>query len=140
MFLKKYLREHFRDVLQTTLNPEGPGVVRIHLIPPKYESGKPVSSVAIINGQDIIPVNYAWSILLAELIKEINKYHGREVTDAEVEDILSNTCKAVKKVFPVTSAMLSICLCNSLFDFSSKYTETRYIKNNNMPKKKLELL
>ena len=100
---KKYLRENFREVLQTTLNPEGPGVVRIHLIPPKYESGKPVSSVAIINGQDIIPVNYAWSILLAELIKEINKYHGREVTDEEVESILTNTCKAVKKVFPFTS-------------------------------------
>ena len=99
---KKYLRENFREVLQTTLNPEGPGVVRIHLIPPKYESGKPVSSVAIINGQDIIPVNYAWSILLAELIKEINKYHGREVTDEEVEQILANTCKAVEKIYPFT--------------------------------------
>ena len=104
MTLKKYMLENFKEVVHTTLNPEGPGVVRIHLIPPKVEKGKPASSVAIINGQDIIPVNYAWAILLAEFIKEVNKYHGREVSDEDVESILSNTCKAVKKVFPFTSS------------------------------------
>ena len=93
MTLKKYMLENFKEVVHTTLNPEGPGVVRIHLIPPKVEKGKPASSVAIINGQDIIPVNYAWSVLLAEFIKEVNKYHGREVSDADVENILDNTCK-----------------------------------------------
>ena len=104
MTLKKYMLENFTEVMHTTLNPEGPGVVRIHLIPPKYEKGKLASSVAIINGQDIIPVKYAWAILLAEFIKEVNKYHGREVSDADVESILTNTCKAVKKVFPFTSS------------------------------------
>ena len=104
MTLKKYMLENFKEVVHTTLNPEGPGVVRIHLIPPKVENGKPAASVAIINGQDIIPVNYAWAILLAEFIKEVNKYHGREVSDADVENILTNTTKAVKKVFPFTSA------------------------------------
>lgn len=99
---KKYMRENFKEVVHTTLNPEGPGVVRIHLIPPKVEKGKVQASVAIINGQDIIPVNSAWSILLAEFIKEVNKHHGKEVSDAEVEEILENTCKAVKKVYWMT--------------------------------------
>ena len=99
---RKYMRENFKEVAHTTVNPEGPGVVRIHLIPPKQE-GKLASSIAIINGQDIIPVRYAWSILLNEFIKEVNKYHGREVSDEDVESILSNTFKAVKKVFPFTS-------------------------------------
>ena len=31
----KYAKENFNEVKHTTLNPEGPGVVRIHLIPPK---------------------------------------------------------------------------------------------------------
>ena len=34
---KKYMRENFKEVAHTTVNPEGPGVVRIHLIPPKQE-------------------------------------------------------------------------------------------------------
>ena len=29
-----FAKEHFQEVHHTTLNPEGPGVVRIHLIPP----------------------------------------------------------------------------------------------------------
>ena len=99
---KKYMRENFTEVCHTTLNPEGPGVVRIHLIPPEDKNRKLSASIAIINGQDIIPVNYAWSILLNEFIKEVNKYHGREVSDEDVENILENTCKAVKKVFPFT--------------------------------------
>ena len=100
---KKYMLENFTEVSHTTVNPEGPGVVRIHLIPPKMTDGKLASSIAIINGQDIIPVKYAWSILLNEFIKEVNKYHGREVSDEDVESILSNTFRAVKKVFPFTS-------------------------------------
>ncbi len=99
----KYMRENFTQINHMTLNPEGPGVVRIHLIPPKMRNGKPGASIAIINGQDIIPVNYSWSILLNEFIKEVNKYHGKEVSDEDVENILSNTCKAVKKVFFFTS-------------------------------------
>ena len=30
----QYAKEHFGEVHHTTLNPEGPGVVRIHLLPP----------------------------------------------------------------------------------------------------------
>lgn len=84
----------------TTFNPKGPGVVRIHLVLPKYEEGNVGPAVAIINGQDIIPVNSSWTILLNEYIKEVNKYHGMEVDDADVQNILKNTCKKVKKVFP----------------------------------------
>jgi len=99
----KYALENYSGVLHTTLNPEGPGVVRIHLVPPRCEEGYVAPSVAIINGQDIIPVSPAWSILLSELIKEINKYSGREVTQEDVDNIVKATCKRVRKVFPVIS-------------------------------------
>lgn len=96
----KYAKENFGGVLHTTLNPEGPGVVRIFLVPPKFTRDKISPSLAIINGQDTIPVNLSWSILLSEFIKEVNKYHEKEILDEDVEKILNNTCKAVRKVYP----------------------------------------
>ena len=33
-------------------------------------------------------MNVSWSILLAEFIKEVNKYHGREVSDEDVKNPL----------------------------------------------------
>ncbi len=97
----EYAKAHFNEVHHTTLNPEGPGVVRIHLIPPVLTEGEIGPSVAIINGQDIIPVGPAWSILLTECIEEINVYDGREITEEDFELILSRTFSRVKKVYPL---------------------------------------
>ena len=101
--MKKYAETNFNVVHHTTLNPEGPGVVRIHLIPPKSIQGEIGSSVAIINGQDVIPVNSSWSILLSELIEQINVYSGKPVTDEDVKNIIKATCTNVKKVFRFVS-------------------------------------
>ena len=99
--LKNYMQSNFSEVMHTTLNPEGPGVVRIHLVPPEIGSDEKAASVAIINGQDIIPVNYSWAVVLAEFIKEVNKYHEKEITDDDVNSIITNTAKSVRKVFPL---------------------------------------
>lgn len=101
---RKYAEENFQEVLHTTLNPEGPGVVRIHMIPPKYEGGTIGTSVVIVNGQDIIPVNVAWSVLLAEFIKEVNKYNGKEILDEDAQKIVKATVKRVHKVYPFVSS------------------------------------
>ncbi len=98
-----YAAAHFNEVHHTTLNPEGPGVVRIHLIPPRITDDEIGASVAILNGQDVIPVNTAWSILLTEFIREVNQYAGRPITDDESADILEKTCDGVKKVYPLIS-------------------------------------
>ncbi|MBO4770052.1 MAG: radical SAM protein [Clostridia bacterium] len=99
----KYAAGHYREVVHTTLNPEGPGVVRIHLIPPKTVDGKIGDSVAIINGQDIIPVSPSWGVLLCEFISHVNRYRGREITDQDTADIISRTTSGVRKVFPFIS-------------------------------------
>ena len=104
--VKRYAAENFTETQHTTLNPEGPGVVRIHLVPPKCDGDDVEASVVIINGQDVVPVNVSWAILLNEFIKEVNQYSGREVTDAEVETMVNNTCKKVRKVFPLLSKKL----------------------------------
>ena len=99
----QYAKEHFGEVHHTTLNPEGPGVVRIHLLPPMVTEQEISASLAIINGQDIIPVNVSWSILLTELIEKINPYSGRELTKEDTEKIVSDTCSSVKKIYPFIS-------------------------------------
>ena len=99
----RYAAAHFGEVHHTTLNPEGPGVVRIHLVPPVVRGGEIGASAAILNGQDIVPVNTAWSILLTEFIEAVNEYSGRPVSDADVERIVATACKRVKRVYPLVS-------------------------------------
>ena len=99
----QYAAENFNEVHHTTLNPEGPGVVRIHLVPPLVKDGEIGASVVILNGQDVIPVNTAWTILLTEFIRSVNEYSGRPITDEEAVQIMENTCRRVKKIYPFTS-------------------------------------
>lgn len=118
-----YIDNNLNEVLHTTLNPEGPGVVRIHLIPPAKVGEEPGASIAIINGQDIIPVNTSWTILLAEFIREVNQYSGREITEEETESILKNTCKNVRKVFPLLSKKL---LRDDIYTIMKTFTQIAY--------------
>lgn len=101
--LKDYMENEFSEVLHTTLNPEGPGAIRIHLIPPKSTEDITVPSVAIINGADIVPVNFFWAVITAELIKQTNHYDGKELTDTEINTILTGTVSRVKKICPYIS-------------------------------------
>ena len=97
----KYARENYNEVKHTTLNPEGPGVVRIHLIPPKVTDDDIGPSVVILNGQDIVPLDVSWTILMCEFISEVNKYSGREVNEAEVAQIIKDTCRRMRKIYPL---------------------------------------
>lgn len=101
--IQDYMKEGFDEVLHTTLNPDGPGCVRIHLVPPKYDDSILSQSIAIINGTDIIPINYIWSILLSFLIREINGYDGREICDADIDNIFENASDNAKKVITFVS-------------------------------------
>ena len=96
----EFALKYYNEVHHTTLDPEKAGVVRIHLIPPKYSRDDIEASVAIINDQDIVPVNISWSILLTAFIDEVNKYSGRQVTDEDVDTIMDNTCNIVRKIYP----------------------------------------
>ncbi len=97
----KYAEEHFNGMLHTTLNPGGPGVVRIHLLPPAIVNGEFGDSVAIINGQDIIPVSPSWAILLSEFINAVNEYSGRELSEENLAEVMKKTSKGIRKVFPL---------------------------------------
>lgn len=98
-----YQMVEMRRVAHTTLNPQGPGVVRIHLIPPKFDLRGNSPSVAILNGQDIVPINTSWAVLLNVFISQINKYNGNEISSEELEDVVSKSLKTAKKIYPRTS-------------------------------------
>ena len=93
----------FSEVLHTTLNPDGPGAIRIHLIPPKPEENALNPSIAIINGSDILPVNFIWAVMLAELIRETNRFDGREIGEKDIRSILDRTTENVHKILPLVS-------------------------------------
>ena len=80
MFLSRaessYLHQHLSVVRHVTLDPEGPGVLRIHLLPCK-KARRNVPFVALLNGQDILPLSVSWAILLAGLMDALQPFEGR---------------------------------------------------------------
>lgn len=95
---RSFLRAHLNGVRHITLDPEGPGVVRIHLVPCKKATrGTPF--VAILNGQDILPLDVSWSILLANLMEVLEPYTGQEVAEGAWKEISAKTVAATHKVY-----------------------------------------
>ncbi len=130
----KYAKENFGEVLHTTLNPEGPGVVRIHFIPPVISDEEISSGVAIINGQDIIPVNVSWCILLSEFIKNVNTYHGKGISEEDIETILNNTVRGVRNVFPF---LFKKIIKNDIVKIMNTFTDIAY---GNIPEETVEYI
>ena len=89
-------------ISHTTFDPHGPGVLRIHLVPPeKIRLG--VAWTIILNGQDVIPITFGWAVLLREFINAVNKRNGIAINDAEIKSVIEDAIKEVKKVFDKTS-------------------------------------
>ncbi len=102
MKLKDYLLE-CNEVYHTTLDPKGPGCVRIHLVPPKkLKPGIPW--VVILNGYSILPIHTSWAVLLKEFIIELNKTDGKSLDDSDIKLLVENTANAVKLVFNKTES------------------------------------
>lgn len=109
----KYLRG-LREVKHTTLDPNGPGVVRIHLIPPKPEKANGISAV-ILNGKDILPLKPAWTIMLSEMIDQINNFYGQEIGENEFRLIKANTLARMKSIYRKTDEAKIKTDLNTLF-------------------------
>jgi MoaA/NifB/PqqE/SkfB family radical SAM enzyme len=94
-----YLKKHLHEVKHVTLNPNGFDVLRIHMVPPRRSLNKNIPSVIIVNGQDIIPVNLSWAILLSAFIDGIMPYDGKDITEGDWESIVGKTVKSVRHVY-----------------------------------------
>ena len=121
----EFAARYFNEVHHTTLNPEGPGAVRIHLVPPKTEpeTKQIYSGTAIINGQDVLPLGIAWSVLLVCLIGEINKYSGCQIHQEDVDKIVDNTVRAVRDTYPLVPKKR---LKNDIFRIMNTFKNVAY--------------
>lgn len=124
--IKEYIKK-VDGITHTTLDPKGPGVIRIHLIPPKkIKLG--VSWVVLLNGQDIIPISLGWAVLLREFINSVNNFSSGELSDEDISSCIDVAVNETKKVFIKTSKEL---LKNDLTDIIDTILD---ISKGNSPK------
>ena len=100
---KLYELKNWKSVIHTTWNPKGPGVIRIHMIPPKFSLFRTAPSVVILNGQDILPLNESWAILLTEFINRVNTYGPHEMDEQTLQGILNDVFHQMRRVYPDVS-------------------------------------
>lgn len=92
--------KNWKEMIHTTWNPKDPGVIRIHMIPPKFHLFHFIPSVVILNGNQILPLNESWAILLTVFMKELNQWGDGEMTREQGQEIVENTVIKMRKIFP----------------------------------------
>ena len=99
----RFLRTRLAAVRHVTLDPGGPGVVRIHLVPCR-RSWRNVPYIAILNGRDILPLDVSWAILLTCLIDALQPFEGQELQtgqwNAVVEQAVRETAAVYTRTLP----------------------------------------
>lgn len=93
-------------VVHTTLNPKGPGAVRIHLIPPRWRLFGKNPYVMILNGYYILPLGYSWAILLGNFIREVNRYEGCPLDETDMERVMKTAVMLTRKAYRVPEQQL----------------------------------
>ena len=102
---ERYAQEHLRLVRHITLDPRGPGVVRIHMLPPRQDApGAPF--LLLLNGAQLVPLNLSWAVLLSCLMYRLEKYDGQELGTEVWEQVLTQSAKDARKVYPHTRRSL----------------------------------
>ena len=82
-----------------TFNPDGPGVVRIHLVPPKFRLFGSSSYIVILNGYFMLPIGYSWAIVLSKFMDEVNRFDGKPISDEDVEAIYGRAVDAAHAIY-----------------------------------------
>lgn len=98
-----HLKQYKNGVMHCTFNPGGPGVVRIHLIPPRFTFFGGGSYVVILNGYYVMPIGRSWALMLSRFISEVNRYDGKPMTEASEKWIIRRTLSYAKKIYPTIS-------------------------------------
>lgn len=102
---KKYRRSHLSCVRHITLDPTGPGVVRIHMIPHRTEDVND-PFLLLLNGAQLVPLNLSWAVLLSEFMYCMEPYEGLEISSSDWESMAKEAVRKAKKVYPFTKTEL----------------------------------
>ena len=108
-------KRYGRGVCHCTFNPGGPGVVRIHLVPPKFRLFGTDAYVVILNGYYILPIGSSWAMILAEFIDQVAVFDGKPIGEEDERGIIERTVKRVCKLYPsVSREDIELDLCDML--------------------------
>ena len=92
-------QSNLNEVKHVTLNPGSAGVVRIHMVPPRLSMFRSTPSVILLNGQEILPINTSWAILLCSFIDEIQPYDGKTLAESDWDGIIQRTVERTRRVY-----------------------------------------
>ena len=98
---RRYCRAHLDCVRHITLDPKGPGVVRIHMIPPRDETPD-APFLLLLNGARLVPLNLSWAIMLANLMDQLQAYEGQELAEDRWQALLTAAVEETHRTYPRT--------------------------------------
>ena len=98
---RRYRRAHLDCVRHITLDPKGPGVVRIHMIPPRDDTPD-APFLLLLNGARLVPLNLSWAILLANLMDQWQAHEGQELAEDQWEPLLTAAVEETHRTYPRT--------------------------------------
>ena len=95
----RFHQKYLSCVRHITLDPYGPGVVRIHMIPPRGEAANE-PFLLLLNGAPLVPQNLSWAILLSNFMDALEPFSGREISQHDRAHITDETVAATGRVYP----------------------------------------
>ena len=98
---KHYRAQHLSCVRHITLDPKGPGVVRMHLIPPGTDNASD-PFLLLLNGAQLVPVNLSWAVLLSAFMDQMEGFSGREMEERDWKAMCLSAARKARKVYTGT--------------------------------------
>lgn len=119
--LRRRLAQWEKGVVHATLDPKGPGVVRLHLIPPKPSLLGNPPHLLFINGWHVIPLGPSWAELLRNFITVLNEdaEPGVEISRDKMQKILDSVVKRTRRFYPGIPADLLMSDLNEIVSIAT---------------------
>ena len=102
---KRYRRAHLSCARHITLDPKGPGVVRIHMIPPRTESPED-PFLLLLNGAQLVPLTLSWAVLLANFMDRLEPFSGCEISEEDWAGMARGAVDETHRTYPRTDRAL----------------------------------
>ena len=102
---KRYRRAHLSCVRHITLDPKEPGVVRIHMIPPRTESPED-PFLLLLNGAQLVPLTLSWAVLLANFMDRLEPFSGCEISEEDWAGMVRGAVDETHRTYPRTDRAL----------------------------------
>ena len=102
---KRYRRAHLSCARHITLDPKGPGVVRIHMIPPRTESPED-PFLLLLNGAQLVPLTLSWAVLLANFMDRLEPLSGCEISEEDWAGMVRGAVDETHRTYPRTDRAL----------------------------------